>query len=374
MPAWYTNNTPTNDAQVAAHFSSRRPILGLCLKRYSFTPDGRAIRLSTQVDIPVEIAVPHFIQDENVDEHSGLNSNFKLSLQAVVCHRGDSVDSGHYISLVRGTDAPGSSDALGPYTDTTKQWLRFDDLAQTRISVIDIETALKEETPYLLFYQIVPIEGDPGNIATGDESLSTVNERNASLSEVSDVSAVTDSQSLSGRPSFDINIRDESRGRSPTEIRRASVTPFQEPPRESTDGGTTRASLTVPNNSGPAGTQGPQSVSRSQSKASEGRGIGRTLSKLKRKSREVLPLPADNSSPADTQVKELPERTIQAPAPQTAHPSTSPGVVHTGPKPTTLQVQHQYQQPKTHKREKSRGRKSKNKPRGEKPDRECIVM
>ncbi|KIW71007.1 hypothetical protein PV04_03230 [Phialophora macrospora] len=367
---WYTDNAPTNDAQVAAHFSTKRPILGLCLKRYSYTPEGRAIRLDTQIDIPVEIAVPHFIQDDKIEENNGLNSNFKLSLQAVVCHRGDSVDSGHYVALVRGTAVPGSPNR--EYSHTTKVWMRFDDLAPHRITVIDIETALKEETPYLLFYQIVPIEGDPGSITSGEDTLATVHERNASVSEVSDISNLTDSQSVSGRPSFELTVREERRGRSPTETRRASVISFQDPPPVYTNG-TPGSTLSVPNNSDgdQTGTPRPKPLSRSQSKASEsGSGLGRTLSKLRRKSREVLPLPADLPPQAEVHIKEFSEPT--APTPQAAHHSAPQNGAQTKPKPTTLQVQ--YQPPKTHRREKSHGRASRSKIRGERPDRECIVM
>ncbi|RAL05563.1 ubiquitin C-terminal hydrolase family protein [Aspergillus ibericus CBS 121593] len=163
---WYTDNTPTNDAQVAAHFSSKRPILGMCLKRYSMTPSGKAVRLNTFIDIPTEIGLPHFIQDDSMDEEGPIYGNFKLSLQAMVCHRGNSVDSGHYISIVRGTSAgapPASShgpdqDMTSP--DASRYWMRFDDLAKERVTLVDIEQAMKHESPYLLFYQILPINED----------------------------------------------------------------------------------------------------------------------------------------------------------------------------------------------------------------------
>ena len=160
--AWYTDNTPTNDAQVAAHFSSKRPILGLCLKRYSFTVNGSAVRRNTYIDIPLEIGLPHFIQDDKMEDDGPLYGNFKLSLQSVVCHRGESVDSGHYISLVRGT-SPNAQIPTGrprsePEQRPEDRWMRFDDLAQERITYIDIGQALKEESPYLLFYQVQPID------------------------------------------------------------------------------------------------------------------------------------------------------------------------------------------------------------------------
>ncbi|KAI9679110.1 MAG: hypothetical protein M1829_001780 [Trizodia sp. TS-e1964] len=161
---WYTDNAPCNDAQVAAHFSSKRPTLGLCLKRYSFLPTGKAVRLNTHIDIPLEIGLPHFIQDDNLNDDGPLFGNFKLSLQSVVCHRGESVDSGHYISLVRGdpkaTTLPRNFSA-GRRQGEEDTWLRFDDLAKERITEVDITETLKKESPYLLFYQVQPIDEDP---------------------------------------------------------------------------------------------------------------------------------------------------------------------------------------------------------------------
>ena len=376
--AWYTDNAPQNDAQVAAHFSSKRPILGLCLKRYSYTADGRAIRLNTKIDIPVEIAVPHFIQDDKVEESNGLNSNFKLSLQAAVCHRGDSVDSGHYVALVRGTATPGSP--ARQYSHTTKIWMRFDDLAPQRITVVDIEKALKEETPYLLFYQIVPIEGDPGGITAGENSMKSVfHERNISTSEVSvsDMSVLTDTANTSGRPSFEITFREEARGRSPTENRRASVISFQDLNTDSANGANA-GSLKIPGNVDPNSTPRPGSVSRSHSKSSDrAGGLGRTLSRLRRKSRENMPPPVDTAPPtsAAVLVKEAPVRTISVP--ERPKPLTQVNLAphnHLQPTPKLPTLQPQYQQPKAHKHEKSHGRISRSKGRGEKPDRECIVM
>lgn len=167
--AWYTDST-LSDAQSAIHFSSRRPILGICLKRYSVLPNGNAVRLNTFVDIPIEIGLPHFIQDDEMENEGPLCGNFKLSLQAVICHRGNSVESGHYIALVRGTSL-NDPDKSSKYC---RHWMRFDDLAQERITLVDIEKALVEESPYLLFYQILPIGDDSETISRG--RLSSSNE------------------------------------------------------------------------------------------------------------------------------------------------------------------------------------------------------
>ncbi|KAL9046410.1 MAG: hypothetical protein Q9206_007088 [Seirophora lacunosa] len=156
---WYTTAIPDNDAQVAAHFSSARPMLGICLKRYSFLPNGQAVRRSTFVDIPLEIGLPHFIHDDDMAADGPSFGNFKLSLQSAVCHRGPRVDSGHYIGLVRTVDFSNADES---------RWLRLDDIAPERVAEVNIDQFLREETPYLLFYQVVPIEGDPGNIMNGE--------------------------------------------------------------------------------------------------------------------------------------------------------------------------------------------------------------
>ncbi|KAF2638864.1 cysteine proteinase [Massarina eburnea CBS 473.64] len=167
---WYTDNMPKTDAQVATHFSTKRPVLGICLKRYTMTLSGEPKRLDTYIDIPLEIGLPHFISDERMAEDSPLFGNFKLVLQSVVCHRGVSVDSGHYISLARANRSPTAdrpSTSNSEEEDVSDSWLRYDDIANPRVAEIDIEKALREESPYLLFYQVQPIDeelalrGDP---------------------------------------------------------------------------------------------------------------------------------------------------------------------------------------------------------------------
>ncbi|KAG0126533.1 putative ubiquitin carboxyl-terminal hydrolase [Tuber indicum] len=157
LPAWcffsvlpfYTDTLPTPAPKTfAEHFSAKRPVLGLCLKRYSWDTTGGARRDHRRVDIPLQIALPTFVADDEMggDDDGPLYGNFKLVLQSAVCHRGNSVHSGHYIALIRGED---------------NKWLRFDDLAyENRVSEIEPERAFEEESPYLLFYQVQPIEDD----------------------------------------------------------------------------------------------------------------------------------------------------------------------------------------------------------------------
>lgn len=168
---WYAENMPTSEAQVAAHFANKRPVLGICLKRYSYTNTGEARRLDTYVDIPLEIAVPYFVSDEHLQDEGSLVGNFSLMLQSVVCHRGVSVHSGHYVCLSRGR-APNAQPSRTSVElsrdlsdDTEDAWLRFDDLAKERITYVDIHEALKRETPYLLFYQVCPIAEDGQSVS-----------------------------------------------------------------------------------------------------------------------------------------------------------------------------------------------------------------
>lgn len=163
--AWYTKHSPANDAEVAAHFSQTRPVLGICLKRYAMTNDGQATRKNTFIDIPLDIKLPHFIQEDMVSEDGPLMGNFKLSLQSVICHRGNSVHSGHYISFIRGTTQAADGDIgssrrlsnnMNPPHYAEDRWIKFDDLADPRVQYVDIEQAMIDEMPYLLFYQVQP--------------------------------------------------------------------------------------------------------------------------------------------------------------------------------------------------------------------------
>lgn len=200
---WYTDNVPKTDAQVAAHFSAKRPVLGICLKRYMMLPDGTPKRLGTYIDIPLEIGFPHFISDDRVEEEGPLFGNFKLVLQSVVCHRGNSINSGHYIALVRANQSPSRMRPGTAHSDddsNADSWLRFDDLANPRVVEVDIKKALREESPYLVFFQVQPIDeelaarGDPPSYAEAQSDIPTADpsiETFTSVTEASDTNTET---------------------------------------------------------------------------------------------------------------------------------------------------------------------------------------
>lgn len=247
---WYTDHMPTSDAQVAAHFSHKRPVLGVALKRYSYTNEGAARRRDTFVDIPLEIAVPNFVSDDSMQDEGPLVGNFRLVLQSVICHRGVSVHSGHYICLSRGsapnasrhssTDRRGSDSSAADFEDP---WMRFDDLAKERVSYVNIHDALREETPYLLFYQVQPI-GEDGHAIHDLPSYAEATSRSQSDAMPFEKSAImedfleddsatqqaftrsteaADFGVSSARNSLDINTRLNSRGRTSRDLRRSSV-------------------------------------------------------------------------------------------------------------------------------------------------------
>lgn len=166
-PAWHaaSNGEPNSDVEVARHFN-QRPIVGICLKRYIMTEQGVPIRHNTLIDIPDSMRLPHFmvVDDARAEQASnGLSQEYKLVLQSVVCHRGESLHSGHYIAFAR--VAPKlltenrRHDHDPPPDYEEAQWAKFDDLATDKrvVYVDDIKQSLREEMPYLLFYQIVPM-------------------------------------------------------------------------------------------------------------------------------------------------------------------------------------------------------------------------
>lgn len=130
------------------------------------TAEGFPQRQNTFIDIPDSLRLPYFMMVDQVkveEEPNGLSSEYKLVLQSIVCHRGDSLHSGHYVAFAR--TAPKlltdnrRYDHDPPPDYEEAQWVKFDDLAlDNRVSYVDnIKESLREEMPYLLFYQIVPM-------------------------------------------------------------------------------------------------------------------------------------------------------------------------------------------------------------------------
>jgi hypothetical protein len=162
--AWHKKNkTSTTVIEGVSEIGNSAPALVICLKRYGFK-DGHPFRKDTPIDIPEEIFLPHLIDDESVDEYDQTQS-FKLVLMAVVCHRGKSLNGGHYTTLVRRSAPISTGDSIStrklsntsqPPHYARDQWCKFDDLSNPRVFPVNFEQAILAEMPYLLFYQIQP--------------------------------------------------------------------------------------------------------------------------------------------------------------------------------------------------------------------------
>ncbi|KAI1003763.1 hypothetical protein K3495_g4449 [Podosphaera aphanis] len=163
LPWHRKNSVPTTKIETQADIEKTAPTLAICLKRYGFK-DGQPYRKNTPIDIPEEMLLPHPIENDVIDDHCRAQE-FKLVLMAVVCHRGKSLNEGHYTALVRRSpptvdgDSNSSrrlSDASQPPNYSENQWYKFDDLADPRVFPVKFQEAIFEEMPYLLFYQVQP--------------------------------------------------------------------------------------------------------------------------------------------------------------------------------------------------------------------------
>lgn len=168
----------------------QKPVVGICLKRYVMTEDGLPKRHNTFIDIPDSLRLPHFMLAGEVAEEDPrlLNTDYKLVLQSVVCHRGDSVQSGHYIAFARVApkvlthNRRHNFDPPPDYEEA--QWVMFDDLdIDGRVTYVDnIREALKEEMPYLLFYQILPmVDAAPPSTEGAENEPPSYNESKVSI-------------------------------------------------------------------------------------------------------------------------------------------------------------------------------------------------
>lgn len=165
LPAWmllrllpfYTddNDVQKNEstARNSREFVNRRPVLPICLKRYSFSAaDQQASRSKKRIIIPPVIDLPLFVADDVDGEVGG----YKLILESAVCHRGTTVSSGHFVSAVRKNtrvESESLEDSLGAL------WYLYDDMKKTRVVTKTFKEIFDKEWPYLLFYRLVSCSG-----------------------------------------------------------------------------------------------------------------------------------------------------------------------------------------------------------------------
>ncbi|KAH3669309.1 hypothetical protein OGAPHI_001430 [Ogataea philodendri] len=164
-------------------FHSKRPTIPICLKKYIWDEDGQSQKINRKVVIPEVIKYPYFIAEDSsrpgiVDfkrstDNQAPFGSFMLVLESCICHRGKSVSSGHYVSLVR--KHPFNPRESQP--SESKNWLLFNDILEEKEKAkpISFQEAMEQEDPYILFYQIVELDQEvesdyTANATSGDES------------------------------------------------------------------------------------------------------------------------------------------------------------------------------------------------------------
>lgn len=171
LPAWmllrllpfYTDDNDLNGANESIarnsrEFANRRPVLPICLKRYSFSAgEGLASRSKRRILIPPIIDLPAFVAD---DPTSSDDTGYKLILESAVCHRGTTIQSGHFVSAVR-KDNHIENQTLEEAL--AAPWYLYDDLKKHRVVTKTFQEIFDTEWPYMLFYRLLACEGTRPN-------------------------------------------------------------------------------------------------------------------------------------------------------------------------------------------------------------------
>lgn len=169
LPAWmllrllpfYTDDNEVvganeSIARNSKEFANRRPVLPICLKRYSFSVGERlASRSKRRILIPPVIDLPSFVADDHTSTGDESNGGYKLILESAVCHRGTTIESGHFVSAVRKENHIENQtleEALAA------PWYLYDDLKKTRVVTKTFQEIFDSEWPYMLFYRLVACE------------------------------------------------------------------------------------------------------------------------------------------------------------------------------------------------------------------------
>ncbi|KAG2208664.1 hypothetical protein INT47_007762, partial [Mucor saturninus] len=140
----------TIDTQFNSSFPDTHMILPIVLKRYEYDACGGTTKLKRRVEIPITIDFNKFI-NQNADDPMcptcGHLVDWTLHFKSAVCHKGNSLNSGHYISYARMEDVEGET-----------YWLKFDDMNRdSRVSVLGQTTGMFEDlsqNAYIIFYEL----------------------------------------------------------------------------------------------------------------------------------------------------------------------------------------------------------------------------
>ncbi|KAJ3494625.1 hypothetical protein NLG97_g3960 [Lecanicillium saksenae] len=412
-------NEPRSNSEVVLNFE-QRPVVGICLKRYAMTENGQPQRHNTYIDIPDSLRLPHFMLAEGLEtktDDTFLTSDFKLVLQSVICHRGDSLQSGHYIAFARAAPKVLTSNRrhdFDPPPDYEQaQWVKFDDLEETRVTYVeDIKKALTEEMPYLLFYQVVPMvevacpstDGTATGPPSYQESKNSLEMQTSRVPTDSSLSITSKPPSIrlsmdNERPTaraFDRSARPSVSGSVPADSRRESTnftassvaTPIMTPARtpEANSPIISPNDSKTPRLSRAASRFNLGRQSRPTSQSGEGR-ISLTISRLgglMKQNKDAVSSteageekgPTPIGSPRNASFEVFRNAEGQQQPPSTANTATTATTTATATTAATLEPESKLQRNKS--RRKSKSREKTPKPGKQKdssqPDRECVLM
>jgi hypothetical protein len=97
---------------MALSLANEKPILGICLKRYGYDArrqqpyrNGRTYytfvtALTCSICIPKYIELSNFVTHDEDKLGGGVQKKYRLVFYSTVCHRGQYVHSGHYVSVI----------------------------------------------------------------------------------------------------------------------------------------------------------------------------------------------------------------------------------------------------------------------------------
>lgn len=179
----------TINTQFNSSFPDTHMILPIVLKRYEYDSFGGTTKMKRRVEIPVTIDFNKFI-NQNADDPMcptcGHLVDWTLHFKSAVCHKGDSLNSGHYISYARMDDVEDDGD---PY------WLKFDDMNRdSRVTVIKnshIATMFDDlaENAYMIFYELdKTCHHDQRSVSSSDESDDEVERKEEDFKSTSSMS------------------------------------------------------------------------------------------------------------------------------------------------------------------------------------------
>lgn len=185
LPAWmflrllpfYTDDNEINNlngknhsiAKNSREFVNRRPILPICLKRYSYS-DSTATKEKRRIIIPPIINLPNFVADDEENDNPG-GGSYKLILESAVCHRGTSISLGHFVLVIR-KDTNNLQETDEEALNAT--WYLYDDMKKkARVVEKSFTEIFDTEWPYMLFYRLVSNEECEGE--SNNSSMHSVN-------------------------------------------------------------------------------------------------------------------------------------------------------------------------------------------------------